>query len=268
MTLITAPVGRGGANHEADVRAVQALLNRHAWAAARPRVTIDGQADSATVAAIEAFQRAAGLPADGVVAPDGPTLRALEVPPPGTGGSVAGAVRDAAWPPRPGFPPLVDNDARAAVFGRFEYVADPLPRNPENVRILGDWVKDNIVTVRLDLGPALGARDVKFHRKGAVQLRALWDAWKGADLLDRVLSYAGSFVPRFVRGSTIRLSNHCFGSAFDVNVAWNQMGKVPALLGDKGCVRELVPIAHDHGFYWGGHFTRQDGMHFEVARVF
>src|SRR5437016_2607938 len=106
MTLITAPVGRGGANHEADVRAVQALLNRHAWAAARPRVTIDGQADSATVAAIEAFQRAAGLSADGVVAPDGPTLRALEVPPPGTGGTVAGAVRDPTWPPRPDFPPL------------------------------------------------------------------------------------------------------------------------------------------------------------------
>ena len=37
---------------------------------------------------------------------------------------------------------------------------------------------------------------------------------------------------------------------------------------DKGCVRELVPIAHDHGFYWGGHFTRQDGMHFELARLF
>ena len=35
----------------------------------------------------------------------------------------------------------------------------------------------------------------------------------------------------------------------------------------KSSVRELVPIAHDHGFYWGGHFSRCDGMHFEVARV-
>jgi len=30
-----------------------------------------------------------------------------------------------------------------------------------------------------------------------------------------------------------------------------------------------VSIAHDHGFYWGGHFAkRRDGMHFEVAEVF
>jgi len=28
-----------------------------------------------------------------------------------------------------------------------------------------------------------------------------------------------------------------------------------------------VPIAHDHGFYWGGHFSRSDGMHFEVAKL-
>lgn len=34
-----------------------------------------------------------------------------------------------------------------------------------------------------------------------------------------------------------------------------------------GCVFELVPLAHQFGFYWGGHFkTRRDGMHFEVAK--
>ena len=29
----------------------------------------------------------------------------------------------------------------------------------------------------------------------------------------------------------------------------------------------MVPFAHDYGFYWGGHFSRHDGMHFEVARL-
>jgi D-alanyl-D-alanine carboxypeptidase len=29
-------------------------------------------------------------------------------------------------------------------------------------------------------------------------------------------------------------------------------------------VRELVEIAYQHGFYWGGHFSPLDGMHFEV----
>jgi hypothetical protein len=33
-------------------------------------------------------------------------------------------------------------------------------------------------------------------------------------------------------------------------------------------VRELVPIANKHGFYWGGHYSkRADGMHFEAAKV-
>jgi len=27
-----------------------------------------------------------------------------------------------------------------------------------------------------------------------------------------------------------------------------------------------VPLANEHGFYWGGHFRhRPDGMHFEIA---
>ena len=35
----------------------------------------------------------------------------------------------------------------------------------------------------------------------------------------------------------------------------------------KGSVRQLVPIANELGFYWGGHFNRRDGMHFEMARI-
>lgn len=88
-----------------------------------------------------------------------------------------------------------------------------------------------------------------------------------AGLGDRVLSFAGSWVPRFVRGSTTNLSNHAYGSAIDINVPWNQLSTVPALKGKRGSVRELVPIANECGLYWGGHFNRADGMHFELARV-
>jgi hypothetical protein len=67
-----------------------------------------------------------------------------------------------------------------------------------------------------------------------------------------------------------QLSTHAFGCAFDINVPWNGYYKVPALVGDQGSVRELVPIANQHGFYWGGHFQYghglSDGMHFEWAR--
>jgi hypothetical protein len=82
-----------------------------------------------------------------------------------------------------------------------------------------------------------------------------------------VLTWEGSFAPRFVRGSNVTLSNHAWGTAFDINYAWNTLGAQPALRGQKGSVRELVPIANEFGFYWGGHFKgRADGMHFEVAR--
>ena len=85
-------------------------------------------------------------------------------------------------------------------------------------------------------------------------------------MLDRVLTWDGSFAPRFVRGSRTVLSNHAFGTAFDINAALNPRGTRPLLVGKKGSVRELVTIANDHGFYWGGHFVaKPDGMHFEIA---
>ena len=59
--------------------------------------------------------------------------------------------------------------------------------------------------------------------------------------------------------------NHAWGTAFDVNVPWNARG-MPALRGEKDSVRELVPIANSRGF-WGGHFSRRDGMHFEASRL-
>ena len=81
-----------------------------------------------------------------------------------------------------------------------------------------------------------------------------------------ILTYAGSFVPRFIRGSLSNLSQHAFGSAFDINARWNAFGATPAALGSKGTVRPLVAIANQLGFYWGGHFARRDGMHFEIAK--
>jgi hypothetical protein len=99
-------------------------------------------------------------------------------------------------------------------------------------------------------------------------LKALWEDWERADLLDRILSYDGSFVPRFIRGSATQLSNHAFGSAFDINADENRLGTRPPLAGARGSTRELVPLANKHGFYWGGHFsTRPDGMHFEIAFI-
>jgi hypothetical protein len=176
------------------------------------------------------------------------------------------------WPPRPSFNALVSTAQRQQMFGAFQFQAAPLPNNRENIRISGGWEQQNIVRVPIPqlVGVQGASHDggVRFHRSAANQLRALWQAWADADLIDRVLTWEGSFVPRFVRGSSSVLSNHAFGTAFDINAGWNARGAQPALKGKKGCVRELVPLAHQHGFYWGGHFgNKLDGMHFEVAVI-
>ncbi|WP_203423108.1 M15 family metallopeptidase [Sinorhizobium sp. BG8] len=109
---------------------------------------------------------------------------------------------------------------------------------------------------------------MRFHRAAERQLTALWLEWESSGLLDRILTYDGAYVPRFQRKSKTKLSNHAFGTAFDINAAFNPLGAEPALMGQKGCIRELVSIANKHGFYWGGHFlVREDGMHFEVAKL-
>ena len=37
-------------------------------------------------------------------------------------------------------------------------------------------------------------------------------------------AYAGANAPRFIRGSKTVLGNHAFGTAFDINTAWNALG--------------------------------------------
>ncbi|MDD2899083.1 MAG: M15 family metallopeptidase [Desulfuromonadaceae bacterium] len=176
------------------------------------------------------------------------------------------------WPPRPDFQPITSNAERQKLFSKFSYQHDPQPDNYENIRILGNWEADNIVTVTIPqlagISGAPKSGNIQVHRLVANQFTMLWQAWQNTDLLSRVRTYDGSYVPRFVRGSTSTLSNHAFGSAFDINVKWNNIGTLPALKEENGSVRELVQLANQHGFYWGGHYAkRPDGMHFEVAVI-
>ncbi|MGH8640210.1 MAG: M15 family metallopeptidase, partial [Burkholderiales bacterium] len=175
------------------------------------------------------------------------------------------------YPKEPRFRPLVGTADRQAVFGRFSFVPSPQPDNAEAIRITDGWESENIVRVAVpQLAGKKGAASgtVRFHRLAARQLQALFKAWSKARLLNRLVTWDGSFVARFIRGSNTVLSNHAFGSAFDINAALNPLGVEPAFPGKEGCVYDLVRIAHDHGFYWGGHFSkRRDGMHFEVADI-
>ena len=232
------------------------------------RSAADGVFGPVTERATRAFQRRAKIDVDGMVGPMTYAAALQRGFDPGFtdphGGEDGGD-----WPPRPDFPPLVANADRAAVFGEFRY--EPIGPDTDDIRILGGWQKANIqpVTVPQLVGvkgaPATGR--IWVHKLVIEQVRALFQAWDGAGLTDLILTWDGSFVPRFVRGSRTTLSNHAWGTAFDVNYPWNRLGTVPAMRGDKGSVRDLVPVAADHGFYWGGHFSRRDGMHFEVAKL-
>lgn len=176
----------------------------------------------------------------------------------------------AGFPAKPPFAPLTTNAQRGAVFGIFRYVGAPEPGNAEAIRITDDWDDKNIVLVKIPQLVKAGVHATgaaRMHRLVEAQTIGLWLAWEIMGLLPRVKSWEGMYVPRFIRGSRSTLSNHAFGSAFDINYTGNELGSTPAPLGSPNSVRELVPLAHRFGFYWGGHFGRADGMHFEVAQV-
>lgn len=229
---------------------------------------LDGTFGDKTVVTTKAFQQQQGLTPDGIAGRE-TIMRAMQL-----GFELieepASDMSGSNFPPRPDFPPLLSTAARQAIFGKFEFAPDPKPGNRENIRILGTWERDNIISVPIpQLRAALGPRapaGMRFHRLAAEQLRELWADWERGNLIDRISSFDGSFVARFIRGSTSSLSNHSFGTAFDINASENRLGARPPLVGQRGSTRELVPLANKWGFYWGGHFGgRPDGMHFEIA---
>ena len=247
------------------VAQIQRFLMGEGFSAGRD----DGAFGPRTLAAVVAYQRTRGLTPDGLIG--NVTLGrmlaeglSLELPFLSPSQPAPGEV------PKPDFAPISSNDARAAVFGKFPFTPAPVPGNPEGIAIGGGWEAENIALFQVPQLKKSGASttgNVRFHRKAKAQLLALWAAWEKAGLLHLVKTWEGAYMPRFVRGSRVTLSNHAFGSAFDINYAWNRLGHVPARSGTEGSVRELVPLAHEHGFYWGGHFGRADGMHFEIAKL-
>lgn len=183
------------------------------------------------------------------------------------------------WPPRPTAQSYLTGDERKKIFGEFSYVSNPTPSNPEAIKIIDGWDKVNITTITIpQLSNVSGANKGKIsvHRLVAPQLLKTFSDWESAGLLGNLLTWGGSWSPRFIRGSRTYLSNHAWGTAFDVNVQWNMLGTRPALKGQKGSVRELVNIALQNGWYWGGWFgydangqvgKRSDGMHFECFKI-
>jgi hypothetical protein len=148
-----------------------------------------------------------------------------------------------------------------------------------------DWRKQNIIDLQSpQIIFASGYHGVlRCHRLAAPHILLLFARWEQRDLLHLLRVSDGAFNPRYKRGKSPSpaghgtkrsdqvdaISNHAFGSAFDINEPDNPYGHVPAVCPRRGCVRELVETANELGFFWGGHFgsvTDRDGMHFEFAQ--
>lgn len=301
MAVISATVGRGGRNRRDDVLVVQKLLNANGYYPRRPR----GQFDEATVAAIRAFQKSFLPQPSGLIEPDSDTESKLIALNPvvtatsslaGWAGEIwrgrhgaawasiqAGlhvaaivAAREAYYPPRPHFS-YISHEERVRLFGSFTFTDEP--GGGDGVEVTSKEWLENIISVEIaqlkgkpnSIGVSKTGR-VRCHRLAAAPFQALFQAWERAGLMDRVLDFSGPYVARYVRGrahdgKASSLSNHAWGSAIDLNVAYNRRTRWPARMGEEGCLLELVPLANQHGFFWGGHFNPLDGMHFEIAVI-
>ena len=177
------------------------------------------------------------------------------------------------WPPVDVGVRYITSQERANKYGTFTYVARPIPGNPEAIQITGmkNFGISRVIVPQSMLDrkvPGIVHNGVYVNEKLVDQMSSLFSDWENEGLLDLLLTWDGAYAPRFVRGSKTTLSNHSWGTAFDINAAWNPLGKSGAVVGEKGSVRKLVSLAVKNGFYWGGGAWgsgRIDCMHFEAG---
>lgn len=226
-------------------------------------VIIDGNFGPNTTRATKSWQYSNFLRPDGVVG-EKSYIVAL---------SQGLAVHNNGFPDKPAtFSAYVSNDERNRIFGKFAYVADPQPDNPEQIRVTDDWADRNLVHASTPLLAKLKLQKRDYiicHRLFAPRVEAFFADIDAAGLGNRIIAWDGCYVPRFIRGSRTTLSNHAWGTAFDINADDNALGHQAASVGQRGSVVELVPLAIKHGLFWGQWYEgRKDPMHFEHAKTF
>jgi hypothetical protein len=93
-----------------------------------------------------------------------------------------------------------------------------------------------------------------------VPLAAAFQALITTDYVKELKTWDGCFNIRKKRGQA-SMSLHSWGIAVDLNAAWNCFGCKPVLSAG------FVKCFTDNGFYWGGTWSKPDGMHFQLAKI-
>lgn len=110
-------------------------------------------------------------------------------------------------------------------------------------------------------------KSLSFHKKAAPALMAalneIWEHYgKDQSVIDKlgISKCAGTYNPRYVRGSNSKWSNHAFGAAIDLNAAengFNAKSTIPL---------PVIAAFKRQGARWGGDYRgRKDPMHFEFC---
>lgn len=145
----------------------------------------------------------------------------------------------------------------------------PIIELSEGMIIIDDnWISENIVSIQIqNLKTDENPKNLCFHKKIKHKIIDLFQAWDNENLLQHIKTINTTFEIRYIRGHNGIISSHAYGIAMDINEKWNPIGHIPKYKNEIGSVRELVPIANELGFYWGGHMKRSEGAHFEFARL-
>lgn len=216
----------------------------------------DGVFGAQTQLATMRYQLKARIAVDGIVGPQ-------------TWGSLDGAEPEpqpSEYPTRPDLPEPSQR-LMEQLYGVIEY--DQITDSNGSIRITNGWDYDNMTSVYLEQLKSIpgyhNAGRLFCHRLAVEPLKMLWKAWEAEGLSELVLSFDGLYNPRVVRGGSA-LSEHAFGAAFDINARWNPYRRDPSPPGALGSVAPLVRIANRLGWWWRGHSTPRDGMHFCLVR--
>lgn len=243
---------------------------------------IDGKFFDDTLAAVNAFRKEGGL--DPIPKPKPEPTKEVKAQPVAKLNleALPESVATSKGDPTEAGPSIkyLGDDDRRGLFGRFKFTPYPANEAGQVIHVLDDpatgknWADTNLVTVEIPQlkkmllnGKPHTSGKVTVHKLIVPQLLAMFEKIEADGMLHYFITYEGAHNPRYIRGSKTSLSNHAYGTALDFNAEWNGMGKEPAKVGEKGSLRELVPYFEAFGFYWGGYFSRKDGMHIEAAKV-